>query len=65
MLATIVKNEEFLLFPGGTTISLFSKKGLFRQGLLDIQVWSNQRADGRIDGNTPGKLRDKVELRRF
>lgn len=48
------------MYPiGGTTISLFSKKGLFRQGMMDLQVWLEQLADGQLNGKTPGKLKDK------
>ncbi|CAH0552655.1 unnamed protein product [Brassicogethes aeneus] len=40
---------------GGTTISLFSKYGLFRQGMLDLKVWPNKVADGKTPTSTPGK----------
>jgi len=43
---------------GGTTVSLFGKKGVFRQGMLDLQVWQGVQADGRIETTTPGKVKD-------
>ncbi|XP_049792140.1 phosphatidylinositol 3-kinase catalytic subunit type 3 isoform X1 [Schistocerca nitens] len=43
---------------GGTTISLFGKHGVFRQGMIDLRVWPNQEADGRSPSSTPGKARD-------
>ncbi|XP_076179765.1 phosphatidylinositol 3-kinase catalytic subunit type 3-like isoform X2 [Ptiloglossa arizonensis] len=42
---------------GGTTISLFGKHGVFRQGMLDLRVWPGVEADGSISTNTPGKTR--------
>lgn len=50
------------LFPvGGTTISLFSKHGLFRQGMLDLRVWPNRKADGNFPTTTPGKTKNGKE----
>ncbi|KDR23478.1 phosphatidylinositol 3-kinase catalytic subunit type 3 [Zootermopsis nevadensis] len=43
---------------GGTTISLFGKHGVFRQGMLDLRVWPKQEADGSFPSSTPGKARD-------
>lgn len=40
---------------GGTTISLFGKHGIFRQGMLDLRVWPNRVADGSPNTSTPGK----------
>ncbi|XKL66682.1 hypothetical protein PGB90_010102 [Kerria lacca] len=40
---------------GGTCISLFGKNGLFRQGLIDLQVWPYVPADGSNNNSTPGK----------
>ncbi|XP_025833575.1 phosphatidylinositol 3-kinase catalytic subunit type 3 [Agrilus planipennis] len=42
---------------GGTTVSLFSKYGLFRQGMLDLRVWPNKEADGNFPSSTPGKVK--------
>lgn len=52
---------------GGTTISLFSKHGLFRQGMLDLRVWPNKEADGNFPSTTPGKLKDhgKEQMQRL
>lgn len=41
------------LIIGGTSISLFSKTGVYRQGMYDLRVW------GRVQGgmHTPGKAK--------
>lgn len=43
---------------GGTTISLFGKKGTFRQGMHDLKVWPDIEADPGSPSTTPGKPRD-------
>jgi phosphatidylinositol 3-kinase len=43
---------------GGTTISMFDKKGMFRQGMFDLRVWPNVEADGNESTTTPGKGKD-------
>lgn len=52
---------------GGTTISLFSKYGVFRQGMLDLRVWPNRVADGTVPTTTPGKTKDngKEQMQRL
>ncbi|XP_054286750.1 phosphatidylinositol 3-kinase catalytic subunit type 3 [Macrosteles quadrilineatus] len=40
---------------GGTTISFFSKHGVFRQGMIDLRVWPDCVADGSPQSSTPGK----------
>ncbi|KAM3845139.1 phosphatidylinositol 3-kinase catalytic subunit type 3 isoform 5-T5 [Vipera latastei] len=40
---------------GGTTVSLFGKYGMFRQGMHDLKVWPNVEADGSEATRTPGK----------
>ncbi|KAK2583427.1 hypothetical protein KPH14_009407 [Odynerus spinipes] len=52
---------------GGTTISLFGKHGVFRQGMLDLRVWPGVEADGSICTSTPGKARDhgKEQMQRL
>jgi len=52
---------------GGTTISLFGKHGVFRQGMLDLRVWPGQEADGNFPSTTPGKARDhgKEQMQRL
>ncbi|XP_050435673.1 phosphatidylinositol 3-kinase catalytic subunit type 3 [Adelges cooleyi] len=39
---------------GGTSISLFGKHGVFRQGMIDLRVWPDREGDGNISV-TPGK----------
>lgn len=46
---------------GGTTISLFSKRGVFRSGIVDLKVWPFHEADGRVPTSTPGKLSAKKD----
>ncbi|XP_011311531.1 phosphatidylinositol 3-kinase catalytic subunit type 3 [Fopius arisanus] len=52
---------------GGTTISLFGKYGVFRQGMLDLRVWPGVEADGNVPTSTPGKARDsgKEQMQRL
>ncbi|XP_012268882.2 phosphatidylinositol 3-kinase catalytic subunit type 3 [Athalia rosae] len=52
---------------GGTTISLFGKHGVFRQGMLDLRVWPCVEADGNCPTTTPGKARDhgKEQMQRL
>ncbi|KAJ9577732.1 hypothetical protein L9F63_005725, partial [Diploptera punctata] len=52
---------------GGSTISLFGKRGVFRQGMLDLRVWPNREADGNYPSATPGKARDhgKEQMQRL
>ncbi|KAH0506182.1 Phosphatidylinositol 3-kinase catalytic subunit type 3 [Microtus ochrogaster] len=40
---------------GGTTVSLFGKYGMFRQGMHDLKVWPNVEADGSEPTRTPGR----------
>lgn len=40
---------------GGTSLSLFGNKNVFRQGLYDIRVWPSLIGDGGIPSTTPGK----------
>jgi hypothetical protein len=37
---------------------VFGKKGLFRQGMMDLLVWLNTPADGSRHSATLGKVRD-------
>ncbi|CAD1474675.1 unnamed protein product, partial [Heterotrigona itama] len=52
---------------GGTTISLFGKHGVFRQGMLDLRVWPGVEADGSVLSSTPGKTKDhgKEQMQRL
>lgn len=52
---------------GGTTISLFGKHGVFRQGMLDLKVWPGIEANGCDLTATPGKARDhgKEQMQRL
>ncbi|XP_042191478.1 phosphatidylinositol 3-kinase catalytic subunit type 3 isoform X3 [Callorhinchus milii] len=40
---------------GGTTVSLFGKYGMFRQGMHDLKVWPNVEADGFEPTKTAGR----------
>jgi len=43
---------------GGTTLPLFGKLGVYKQGLHDLRVWRNQKADGHTPTRTPAKVKD-------
>ncbi|NXS51149.1 PK3C3 kinase, partial [Brachypteracias leptosomus] len=45
---------------GGTTVSLFGKYGMFRQGMHDLKVWPNVEADGSEPTRTPGRTSSTV-----
>ncbi|XP_072108538.1 phosphatidylinositol 3-kinase catalytic subunit type 3 isoform X1 [Mobula birostris] len=40
---------------GGTTVTLFGKYGMFRQGMHDLKVWPNVEADGSEPTKTAGR----------
>ncbi|XP_065671511.1 phosphatidylinositol 3-kinase catalytic subunit type 3 isoform X3 [Hydra vulgaris] len=44
---------------GGTTVSLFGKHGILRQGIHDLRVWPGKIAKG--DNSTPGKEEDSKD----
>lgn len=46
---------------GGTTISMFCKNGIFRQGMYDLRVWPGVAGDGNWPTTTPGKGKDLKE----
>ncbi|XP_043930366.1 phosphatidylinositol 3-kinase catalytic subunit type 3 [Protopterus annectens] len=45
---------------GGTTVSLFGKYGMFRQGMHDLKVWPNIEADGLESTKTPGRTSSTI-----
>uniref|UniRef100_A0A4W4EJC5 Phosphatidylinositol 3-kinase catalytic subunit type 3 n=1 Tax=Electrophorus electricus TaxID=8005 RepID=A0A4W4EJC5_ELEEL len=40
---------------GGTTVTLFGKYGMFRQGMHDLKVWPGVEGDGSEPTRTPGR----------
>ncbi|KAK2177654.1 hypothetical protein NP493_587g04000 [Ridgeia piscesae] len=44
---------------GGTTVSVFSKHGMLRQGMHDLRVWPGVEGDGHDPSTTPGKTSGK------
>ncbi|MBN3324502.1 PK3C3 kinase, partial [Atractosteus spatula] len=40
---------------GGTTVALFGKYGMFRQGMHDLKVWPGVEGDGSDPTTTPGR----------
>uniref|UniRef100_A0A6M2DLC6 Phosphatidylinositol 3-kinase catalytic subunit type 3 n=1 Tax=Xenopsylla cheopis TaxID=163159 RepID=A0A6M2DLC6_XENCH len=48
-----------MLPVGGTSISLFGKYGVFRQGMFDLRIWLNREADCNWPSTTPGKSPDQ------
>nr|XP_014342623.1 PREDICTED: phosphatidylinositol 3-kinase catalytic subunit type 3 [Latimeria chalumnae] len=45
---------------GGTSVSLFGKYGMFRQGMHDLKVWPNVEADGSELTRTPGRTSSSI-----
>ncbi|XP_078252184.1 phosphatidylinositol 3-kinase catalytic subunit type 3 [Rhinoraja longicauda] len=45
---------------GGTTVTLFGKYGMFRQGMHDLKVWPNVEADGSEPTKTAGRTTSNV-----
>ncbi len=43
---------------GGTTVPLFGKLGVYKQGLHDLRVWRDEEADGGWPSRTPAKVKD-------
>ena len=41
---------------GGTTISIFGKRGCLRKGIHDLRVWPDIVADGSLKNSTPGEI---------
>ncbi|XP_055837227.1 phosphatidylinositol 3-kinase catalytic subunit type 3 [Episyrphus balteatus] len=52
---------------GGTSISLFGKNGMFRQGMYDLRVWLDVEGDGGYPSKTPGKGKEssKSQMQRL
>ncbi|XP_055595216.1 phosphatidylinositol 3-kinase catalytic subunit type 3 [Uranotaenia lowii] len=50
---------------GGTSLSLFGKSGVFRQGLYDLKVWPELEGDGYYNSKTPGKCNDNNQMQRL
>ncbi|KAK6179522.1 hypothetical protein SNE40_011856 [Patella caerulea] len=46
---------------GGTTMSLFGKRGTFAQGMHDLRVWPKVKADPSRITTTPGKVKDSAD----
>uniref|UniRef100_A0A3B3T1P9 Phosphatidylinositol 3-kinase catalytic subunit type 3 n=1 Tax=Paramormyrops kingsleyae TaxID=1676925 RepID=A0A3B3T1P9_9TELE len=46
---------------GGTTVSLFGKYGMFRQGMHDLKVWPCVEGDGSEATTTPGRTSSSLE----
>lgn len=45
---------------GGTTISVFGKHGIFREGMFDLKVWPTVEADSSSESTTPGKGKEST-----
>lgn len=53
---------EKIIPIGGSTISLFNKNGLLRQGMMDLRIWPGQTADGGSNGNHSGSSSSSVQV---
>ncbi|XP_061769625.1 phosphatidylinositol 3-kinase catalytic subunit type 3 isoform X3 [Nerophis ophidion] len=45
---------------GGTTVTLFGKYGMFRQGMHDLKVWPGVEGDGAEATSTPGRTNSSL-----
>ncbi|XP_077598670.1 phosphatidylinositol 3-kinase catalytic subunit type 3 [Stigmatopora nigra] len=45
---------------GGTTVTLFGKHGMFRQGMHDLKVWPGVEGDGAEVTATPGRTTNSL-----
>ncbi|RZF41148.1 hypothetical protein LSTR_LSTR010800 [Laodelphax striatellus] len=54
---TVYYTDQGVVKPvGGTTVELFGKYSLFRQGVKDLKIWPHEVADGNVNTKTPGKI---------
>ena len=43
---------------GGSSLQLFGKLGVYKQGLHDLRIWRDQVADGNLPSKTSAKVKD-------
>ncbi|CAL1527700.1 unnamed protein product, partial [Lymnaea stagnalis] len=52
---------EGMIPIGGTTISVFGKRGTLRKGMHDLKVWPDRKPDPSMESATPGKSKDSSD----
>ncbi|OWR50514.1 phosphatidylinositol 3-kinase catalytic subunit type 3 isoform X1 [Danaus plexippus] len=50
-----------VLVVGGTTISLFGKHGMLRQGIFDLRVWPGVEGGERTPGKAPDRGKEQMQ----
>ncbi|GBP18681.1 Phosphatidylinositol 3-kinase catalytic subunit type 3 [Eumeta japonica] len=50
-----------LMVVGGTTISLFGKHGMFRQGMFDLRVWPGVEGSEKTPGKAPDRGKEQMQ----
>ncbi|XP_050349897.1 phosphatidylinositol 3-kinase catalytic subunit type 3 [Nymphalis io] len=50
-----------VMVVGGTTISLFGKHGMLRQGMFDLRVWPGMEGSERTPGKAPDRGKEQMQ----
>ncbi|XP_064072998.1 phosphatidylinositol 3-kinase catalytic subunit type 3 isoform X2 [Vanessa tameamea] len=50
-----------VMVVGGTTISLFGKHGMLRQGMFDLRVWPGVEGSERTPGKAPDRGKEQMQ----
>lgn len=50
-----------LMVVGGTTISLFGKHGMLRQGMFDLRVWPGVEGSEKTPGKAPDRGKEQMQ----
>ncbi|XP_013174011.1 PREDICTED: phosphatidylinositol 3-kinase catalytic subunit type 3 [Papilio xuthus] len=50
-----------VMIVGGTTISLFGKHGMLRQGMFDLRVWPGVEGSERTPGKAPDRGKEQMQ----
>lgn len=50
-----------VMVVGGTTISLFGKHGMLRQGMFDLRVWPGVEGSEKTPGKAPDKGKEQMQ----
>lgn len=50
-----------VMVVGGTTISLFGKHGMLRQGMFDLRVWSGMEGSEKTPGKAPDTGKEQMQ----
>ncbi|CAH2087289.1 unnamed protein product [Euphydryas editha] len=50
-----------VMIVGGTTISLFGKHGMLRQGMFDLRVWPGMEGSEKTPGKAPDRGKEQMQ----